>query len=208
MKAYIYTHIYVLTFIFELIIPGQTWLVDQVSRSIDNKLDFVKTKMQPKNHGDNVLPEEPLTQNGEANNKSFLSSEQHGSRRHLHQLAMESLCVVSAKGPPSLFITLTANSHWTEITDRLLPGQTAFDRPEVVDQVFHAKLQKTIHNIKNGSYFGHGVDSNGKHVSIGHKVVYIMYVIEYQHRGLPHAHIVLQFDKMPGKKYTCILMYV
>ena len=44
---------------------------------------------------------------------------------------------------------------------------------------------------------------DGKFVNDGNKdsVVYIMYVIEYQHRGLPHAHIVCQLRKSPPKVF-------
>ena len=46
-----------------------------------------------------------------ATGKTFLSSEFHGSRRHLKKLSQNGLIVVSAKGPPHLFITLTCNTE-------------------------------------------------------------------------------------------------
>ena len=61
----------------------------------------------------------------------------------------------------------------------------AFDRPDIICQVFKARLQALIHNLKQGKRFNGG------------KVQYIMYVIEYQHRGLPHAHIVVRLDNHP-----------
>ena len=39
------------------------------------------------------------------------------------------------------------------------------------------------HNLRNGKYFD------------GCKVIYMVHVIEYQYRGLPHAHIVIRFDR-------------
>jgi hypothetical protein len=53
-------------------------------------------------------------------------------------------------------------------------------------QVFHAKLQALLHNLKSGKYFG------------PHKQVWIVHVIEYQQRGLPHAHIILRLSDMPS----------
>jgi hypothetical protein len=50
--------------------------------------------------------------------------------------------------------------------------------------VFHQRLQALLHNIRSGVYFE------------GKRVTYEMYVIEYQHRGLPHAHIVVQLEGM------------
>ena len=56
----------------------------------------------------------------------------------------------------------------------LLPGQTAFDRPDIVTRVFHQRLEAFLSNLRAGKYFG------------AHKVVYIIRVIEYQHRGKSH----------------------
>ncbi len=42
-------------------------------------------------------------------------------------------------GKPSLFITVTCNPKWPEITRALYEGQTSTDRPDVVWRVFHAR---------------------------------------------------------------------
>ena len=55
-------------------------------------------------------------------------------------------------------------------------------------QVFHDKLQALLHNIRNNVYFPENT------------VIYMMHVIEYQHRGMPHAHIVVKLDKIPGTR--------
>jgi len=55
---------------------------------------------------------------------------------------------------------------------------------DIVDLVFHARLEALIHNLKRGKYFGSESE-------------YIMRVIEYQHRGLPHAHIVFRLKHGP-----------
>ena len=104
--------------------------------------------------------------------KVFLSASVHGSPRHLKQLAIKALDVVSAVGRSCLFITLTCNIKWPEIVSQLLPGQTAFDRPDIVTRVFHARLEAFLHNLRAGKYFG--VDG---------EVLSLMRVIEYQHRG-------------------------
>ena len=74
-------------------------------------------------------------------------------------------------GIQTLFITMTTNINWPEIQEMLLPGQTAFDRPDVVVRVFHARLEKLLQNLKEGKYFGR------------HLVDYILRCIEYQERG-------------------------
>jgi hypothetical protein len=142
--------------------------------------------------------------------RTFLSSNFHGSHRHLKKLAQEGLCVISEYGNPTLFITVTCNHQWPEIQERLLPGQTAFDRPDIVDQVFHQRLQAFLANIRKGVYFGGHVDENGKFVKGNHEVIYLMHVIEYQHRGLPHAHIVVKLSNLEGKIsiYSSKYLYV
>jgi hypothetical protein len=61
-------------------------------------------------------------------------------------------------------------------------------------------LQAFIKNLKNGLYHK-GTLVNGKFVRgdySGEKpIVFILYVIEYQHRGLPHAHIVYRVSGRP-----------
>ena len=108
--------------------------------------------------------------------KSYLSKSFPGSPRHLRGLAQNALTVVSQLGRPTLFITVTCNTHWPEIQSRLFKGQTAFDRPDVVVQVFKARLSALIHNLKHGKYFGRRICS------------FMMYVIEWQNRGLPHRY--------------------
>jgi len=52
--------------------------------------------------------------------------------------------------------------------------------------VFKQRLNALLHNLRNGKYFGDG------------EIAYMMRVIEYQHRGLPHAHIVFQLTNAPS----------
>ena len=61
-------------------------------------------------------------------------------------------------------------------------GLFDFDMPTIVCEVFKAKLAALLHNLRHGKYFG------------GDTTVFIIHVIEYQERGLPHAHIVLRLQ--------------
>jgi len=126
---------------------------------------------------------------------NFLSDTHHGSRRHLRKLATNALVIVTARDTPHLFITFTCNKDWPEITSRLLKGTEAFDNPALTAEVFHFKVQTLLHNLRTGKYFRD--DASQSH-SI-HRVAYHMYVVEYQHRGLPHAHIVCRLTNMPPK---------
>ena len=164
---------------------SQIYLVDSVSRAIDYRLRFHRM------HQQDIFGIQPSTaeQQGTTGKKTFLSQSMHGSTRHLRALARNALALVSEYGRPSLFITLTCNPNWPEIIEQLLPGQTAFDRGDVVCQVFHRKLQALLANLRQGKYFP-VINS----ITNWHKIEYEVRVIEYQRRGLPHAHIVLRFE--------------
>jgi hypothetical protein len=199
-----------------LSLSGQTYFVDQVSRARDFRLDWHRRNKNlifgvSKSVYDSRKKNEDDGDHGnETSNRTFLSSSFHGSHRHLKKLAQEGLCVISEYGNPTLFITVTCNHKWPEIQERLLPGQTAFDRPDIVDQVFHQRLQAFLANIRKGVYFGGRVDDDGKFVKGNHEVVYLMHVIEYQRRGLPHAHIVVKLSNLEGMWYVyvhCLFTY-
>ena len=55
----------------------------------------------------------------ESSQKTFLGSKFHGSMRHLRTLSENGLIIVSEKGEPHLFITLTTNTEWPEIKEHL-----------------------------------------------------------------------------------------
>ena len=78
---------------------------------------------------------------------------------------------------PDYFITMTCNPHWPEIEAELKEGQKAQDRPDLVSRVFKLKKDQLIRDLKKGGVLG--------------KTVADIYVIEFQKRGLPHAHILI-----------------
>ena len=87
---------------------------------------------------------------------------------------------------PDLFITFTCNPYWEEITIHLRQGETVQDRPDLVSRVFKLKKDQLLKDIKTGRVFG--------------KVPAFLWVIEFQKRGLPHAHIlvILADDDRPS----------
>ncbi|XP_065658845.1 uncharacterized protein LOC136083378 [Hydra vulgaris] len=87
------------------------------------------------------------------------------------------MAIIKKYGKSDLFITFICNPKWHEITESLYPGQTASDRPNLVNQVFKLKLNNLLKDI-----FKHGV--------LG-KVATHVQAIEFQKRGLLHAHILL-----------------
>ena len=106
----------------------------------------------------------------------ILPSSFSGSTRHMQQQCQDALAINRYFGGGDLFITMTANSSWPEIQNALLPGQAAHDRPDLVVRVFHAKLHSLIKDMKQGI--------------LGDMAAFL-YTIEFQKRGLPHAHIII-----------------
>ena len=107
----------------------------------------------------------------------ILPSSFTGGPRQMYQLYQDAMTIVSHFGKPDLFITFTCNPKWPEITKELLPHHTAADRPDLTARVFHIKLQELLKDLITNQWFG--------------KVMAYVYVVEFQKRGLPHAHILL-----------------
>jgi hypothetical protein len=94
----------------------------------------------------NDLP--PLDEERKEDEKTFLADSFFGSPRHLKRQAQNALTILSEKGRPTLFITLTCNTHWPEISERLFPGQSAYEREDVVCAVFKARLEAFLFNLR------------------------------------------------------------
>jgi hypothetical protein len=103
-----------------------------------------------------------------------------GSRAWTSERVADALALCRSLGKPSLFITMTTNPKWPEIVSQLKLGQTASDIPVVVCRAFQARLaalERFLH-----SRFG--------------RVVYLIKVVEFQKRGLPHAHLLVKVSPL------------
>ena len=74
-------------------------------------------------------------------------------------------------------MTFTTNPGWPEITENLLPGQRANDRPDLVATVFNLKVLSLLDDLLKKDIFGRVTAHFG--------------TIEYQKRGLPHLHLLI-----------------
>ncbi|KAM3270518.1 hypothetical protein P3S67_028720 [Capsicum chacoense] len=89
---------------------------------------------------------------------------------------------------PDLFITFTCIPKWPEITRFVgRRGLKTEDRPDILSRIFKIKLDHLIKNLKANQIFG--------------KVKSVIYTIEFQKRGLPHAHILLFLNE--SNKFPC-----
>ena len=82
-------------------------------------------------------------------------------------------------GKPDLFITVTCNPQWPEITSALPVGAKWRDHPDIVARAFMMRLKCIVHDFKEGCIFG--------------VLKAFVYRIEWQARGLPHVHMLLIF---------------
>ncbi|SCZ98328.1 BZ3500_MvSof-1268-A1-R1_Chr7-1g09098 [Microbotryum saponariae] len=111
----------------------------------------------------------------------ILGSTFKNSPREVTQRYQDAMACVVKYGKPSLFITATCNPDWPEIKAALGPNDQASNRPDLIARVFEAKLNRLCDDV-----FGNKQRAGCFGVVLTHT-----HVIEYQKRGLPHAHILL-----------------
>ncbi|XP_045823935.1 uncharacterized protein LOC123916509 [Trifolium pratense] len=105
-----------------------------------------------------------------------------GGRRYMFNNCQDSMALCKKFGYPDLFLTVTCNPKWDEIQRHLSKSRNhAPYRPDISCRVFHVKLKEMMKDFKKGHFFG--------------RLVASVYTIEFQKRGLPHAHILLWLDK-------------
>lgn len=109
----------------------------------------------------------------------------HGSHITRKRKQLDAMAVVARKGAPTLMVTFTANPAWPGITENLKPGQSGMDRPDLISRVFKVKLKHLFADLRQG-LFG--------------KAQYMMHLIEWQARGVVHAHIIVMYEDGPVKE--------
>lgn len=82
---------------------------------------------------------------------------------------------IRSDGHPDLFITFTCNPKWNEIKEHLILRQSYSDYHDIIAGVFKQKLKSIMDFIDKHHVFS--------------ETRYWMNSIEWQKRGLSHAHI-------------------
>jgi len=98
---------------------------------------------------------------------------------HMVQNYQDAMAICRWAGCPNAFVTFICNPQWLEIKRALLLGQQPQDRLDLVTRVFKIKLKELINDIHK------------KHI-LGRTIAGI-YVVVFQKRELPHAHILIFF---------------
>lgn len=160
------------------------FLVDQYAKIDFGRLSFIRWNQDILRadlyHGAADAVEAGDVDGRQIGQRIVLPSSFTGGPRYMYQKFQDAVAIVRALGKPELFITFTCNPNWPEITEALTPPQTSADRCDLVCRVFHEKLNCLMDDIRKGVVLG--------------RVVGAVYVIEFQKRGLPHAHILVILD--------------
>ncbi|KAK9665754.1 hypothetical protein RND81_14G133600 [Saponaria officinalis] len=121
------------------------------------------------------------TENNDASSsgaRCILPSTFLGGYGYMRETYQDTMSICKWTGYPDLFITFTCNPKWPEIVNALHgQGLRPEDRPDIVVRIFKMKLDKMMFDFKKRRIFGRTKGA--------------VYTIEFQKRGLPHAHILL-----------------
>ena len=114
----------------------------------------------------------------EVGKTTVLPSSHVGSPRYYQQKAQDALAYVSEFGKPDLFITMTCNPQWPEITRELYPGQKPHERHDIICRVFKQKLDKLKEFLLKTNVFGEQVAHI--HTIEFQKVIQLLFTISFQ----------------------------
>ena len=158
----------------------QEWIVDMWAAAEHSRLEWIrhnqKTLRADLYSGVVDALQEGLDPSA-VGRKVILPASFTSGPRSTHQNLQDALALLRIFKGSDLFITFTANPAWTEVTESLLPGQSASDRPDIVSRVFNLKFTSLLADIMKKNVFG--------------KAEGYVYTVEYQKRGLPHIHLIV-----------------
>lgn len=158
----------------------QQFVVDMYAKIESERLLFIRLNQQKLRADDYIHLRDAIVNDGnmrEIGQMVILPATFTGSPRHMHEYAQDAMTYVRNHGRPDLFITFTCNPSWIEIEELLIDGQVPCDRHDLTARIFAQKLSKLIDLITTDNIYG--------------ETLCWMYSIEWQKRGLPHAHILV-----------------
>jgi hypothetical protein len=173
----------------------QEWILSSYLQVEENNLNFLRYNQDKLKAGKYKEVQRAMEANrlGIAGRHIILPSTYRGSPRDNVQRYCDAMAVVRDLGKPSYFITMTCNPKWREIVESLPNGLKAYECPDLVARVFNIKLNELLRDLTIKHVMG--------------RVKGYTYVIEFQKRGLPHAHILLIMEDKDTPKcaeqYDC-----
>lgn len=161
---------------------SQEYFVDMYCRTEEERLNFIKynqgsvLRIATREEIDETIVGEGGMQTG----RIYLPSSFTNSPRYMQVKYQDAMAIVNRLGKPTYFLTFTCNPKWEEIQKSINEGEKVQDRPDICNRVFQLRLNFLLKELKSGKMFG--------------KIIYILHVIEFQKRGLPHAHICFKIE--------------
>ncbi len=70
----------------------------------------------------------------------------------MYQQYLDAMAIAQYFRKVDIFMTMTANPEWPEILREHLPGQTAYDHPDIVVHVFCLKHDAILKEIKKSVF--------------------------------------------------------
>ncbi|CDF35745.1 ATP dependant DNA Helicase Pif1 [Chondrus crispus] len=144
----------------------QQYLVDRFCKVEAERLSYLRHNQTQLRAADYTSVRDSLGDSGRAEDEAdavragrlfILPSTHIGCDRYMRQQMHDIIAISNQIGHADIFLTMTCNPSWSEITRALLPNQTPQDRPDLCARVF---------------------------------------LIEFQKRGLPHAHVLFFLDEV------------
>lgn len=160
----------------------QQYLVDAYVRTEGARLQWLRCNQkqlrveQYKGLMDYIHQPE-LAENYDVGKAVILPSTFTGSPRNMQQNYQDAMAIVRKFGKPDVFLTMTCNPRWTDIVTQLSGQERSEYRPDIVARVFKLKLKHLLRDITVHHILG--------------AVVAHVHVVEFQKRGLPHAHLLI-----------------
>lgn len=156
------------------------YIVDMYAKIETERLNFIRFNQAKLRSEEYIHLQDAIANDANVNDigrLTILPSSYIGSPRHMNEYAQDAISYVRKYGRPDLFITFTCNPQWDDIKNNLFEGQSTTDRHDITARVFRQKLKVLMDLIVKLCVFG--------------EVRCHMYSIEWQKRGLPHAHILI-----------------
>ncbi|KAI5433705.1 hypothetical protein KIW84_020828 [Lathyrus oleraceus] len=86
--------------------------------------------------------------------RTILPSSFIGGRRDMTQCYEDGMVIVLNGGKPDIFLTMTCNPSWSEITTKLLSFQIPQDRPDLLKIIFRSKFEQLKDGVINKGVLG------------------------------------------------------
>ncbi|XP_021974686.2 uncharacterized protein LOC110869772 [Helianthus annuus] len=158
----------------------QQFIVDAYTMIESERLNYIRfqqTKLRCESFNSlRIVQQGGQTDLSHTGKPVILPSSFTGGARYMMQNYLDAMALCRKYGYPDFFITITCNPKWPEMVRFI--GDTSVkpeDRPDILCRLFKMKLDSLIKDLKEKKFLG---DINA-----------VVYTVEFQKRGLPHAHL-------------------